>query len=65
MFRSSGMLSPYFPERVCCRLMQLRLKVMALMGFRLGEALAMRAKYIDLSRRLYHVIEAQSANICK
>jgi integrase len=45
-------------ERVCCRSMQLILKVMSLMGFRLGEVLAMRAKHIDLSRRLFHVIEA-------
>jgi integrase len=45
-------------ERVCCRSMRLILKVMALTGFRLGEVLVMRAKHIDLNRRLFHVIEA-------
>jgi len=30
----------------------------ALMGFRLGEVLAMRAKHIDRGRLLYHVVEA-------
>jgi len=45
-------------ERVCCRSMQLVLKAMALMGFRLGEVLAMRAKHIDRGRLLYHVVEA-------
>jgi len=45
-------------ERVCCRSMQLVLKAMALMGFRLGEVLAMREKHIDRGRLLYHVVEA-------
>ncbi len=45
-------------ERVCSRSMQLVLKAMALMGFRLGEVLAMRAKHIDRGRLLYHVVEA-------
>ncbi len=45
-------------ESVCPPAVRLAFMVMAFMGLRLGEALAMRLRHLDFSRMLYHVTES-------
>jgi integrase len=50
-------------EAVCPTAVRLSLMVMAFMGLRLGEALALRLRHLDLSRRLYHVTESYKTEL--
>lgn len=45
-------------QSTCPPSMRLALMVMAFMGLRLGEALAVRLKHLDFDRMLYHVTES-------
>jgi integrase len=45
-------------QSTCPPSMRLALMVMAFMGVRLGEALAIRLKHLDFDRMLYHVTES-------
>jgi integrase len=48
-------------ESACPQAVRLALMVMVFMGLRLGEALALRLRHLDFSRRLYHVTESFKA----
>jgi integrase len=50
-------------EGLCPPAVRLALMVMAFMGLRLGEALALRLRHLDISRMLYHVTESYKAGV--
>jgi integrase len=50
-------------EATCPPSIQMAFKVMGFMGFRLGEALAVRLKHLDVGRRLYHVTESYKEGV--
>jgi integrase len=50
-------------QNTCSPSMRLALKVMAFMGLRLGEALAMRLRNLDFDRMLYHVTESYKTGV--
>ena len=50
-------------QNTCSPSMRLALMVMAFMGLRLGEALAMRLRHLDFDRMLYHVTESYKTGI--
>jgi integrase len=50
-------------ESICPPAVRLALMVMAFMGLRLGEALALRLRHLDFSRMLYHVTESFKAGV--
>jgi integrase len=50
-------------QNICSPSMRLALMVMAFMGLRLGEALAMRLRHLDFNRMLYHVTESYKTGV--
>jgi integrase len=50
-------------QTTCPASMRMALMVMAFMGLRLGEALALRLKHLDFGRMLYHVTESYKEGV--
>ena len=50
-------------QSTCSPSMRVALMVMAFMGLRLGEALAMRLRHLDFERMLYHVTESYKTGV--
>jgi integrase len=50
-------------QTTCPASMRMALMVMAFMGLRLGEALALRLKHLDFERMLYHVTESYKEGV--
>lgn len=50
-------------QTTCPASMRMALMVMAFMGLRLGEALALRLKHLDFDRMLYHVTESYKEGV--